>query len=119
MGRQLHTMVRMYERVSDLENKFPEYCDLSDRSELFTGPSHYFHCKTISRLRQYASPTQALQDEQFLEALYATLAAWGLHRMGRGHTKLVAFDKMVGSLRNHAAQISELAPLRIWTLSGD
>lgn len=54
----------------------------------FTGPSLYFHKKTLSRLDQLGLPSKALDDDLFFDYLYAALTAWGLHRMGERGAKL-------------------------------
>ncbi len=70
-------------------------------------------------LRQHKSLADALQDQSFLESLYATLTAWGLHRMGPKGAKLVDFCVMVDSFRALEQQISSLAPLTLWQLGGE
>ncbi|UVT18407.1 MAG: hypothetical protein H8K03_11185 [Nitrospira sp.] len=106
-------------RVNDLVREFEIYCDEFDNAGLFSGPSVYFHNKTISLLRKYQSPCQVLQDKEFYESLYATLASWGLHRMGPGKTKLVNFDQMVNILQGLESDIRHLETLQIWNLNSE
>ena len=106
-------------RVDDLVRGLEIYCDEFDNAGLFSGPSVYFHDKTISLLRKYQSPCQVLQDKDFHESLYATLASWGLHRMGPGNTKLVNFDKMVTILQGLESDIKSLETLQIWNLNSE
>lgn len=98
---------------------FDTYCSAFDSANLFTGPSLYFHSKTLSLLRQYQSPIAALRDQSFLESLYATLAAWGLHRMGPAGAKLVDFNVMAESFRELEQRIESLAPITMWRLSSE
>ena len=63
------------------------------QTEPFTGPSAYFHLKSLE-----ASSRQDF--EQFAELSYATLAAWGMHRMGPGGAKMRNFDDFRASLLN-------------------
>ena len=52
---------------------------------MFGGPSLYFHQRALATR---GAPT----SREHLEYVYATLAAWGMHRMGRGGSKMVEFD---------------------------
>jgi len=67
MSRREETIRRTDQRVSDLIEGFDKYCDAFDGANPFTGPSLYFHFKTISFLRQHKSLADALQDESFLD----------------------------------------------------
>jgi hypothetical protein len=93
------TIRRIEESVAELIAEFDGCCDVFDRANLFTGPSAYFHSKTLALLGQHASAGDALLDAAFLESLYATLTAWGMHRMGPGGAKLVEFPALVDSFR--------------------
>src|SRR5437879_13713475 len=72
----------------------------------FGGPCVYFHRECLrAGEREFASP-------RHFEMLYATLTAWGMHRMGnadRTKTKLTEWDSFAQSLQACAAT---LAPLR-------
>lgn len=100
-------------------NGFDMYCDVFDKLNPFTGPSLYFHYRTLSLRRQYGTIAELLTDECFLESLYATLTAWGLHRMGPKGAKLVDFKVMVDGLRALEKPINNLAPLTIWNLESE
>lgn len=53
-------------------------------SEMFSGPSLYFHQRAL-----------AVQDENWIgkiEMIYAVLASWGMHRMGAKGSKMQRFD---------------------------
>lgn len=78
---------RMEQRVSELDAGFRTFVDVFARSERFSGPSWYFHRKTLQRRATHATIESLLGDDVFFDALYATLTAWGLHRMGPGNTK--------------------------------
>jgi len=74
--------------ILEAYEKFKEW----HKESAWTGPSLYFHQKTIEYFRNkreeenFSYPT-LLKDIKFLEYLYATLATWGLHRMGGVHMK--------------------------------
>ena len=62
------------------------------RSEVFGGPSLYFHHRALHASKQG-------NFDQFAESVYALLAAWGMHRMGRGGSKMREFDDFQASLK--------------------
>lgn len=119
MTHREETIRRTQQRVSDLVEGFDRYCDAFDGASLFTGPSLYFHLKTLALLQQHRSAADALEDDSFLESLYATLTAWGLHRMGPAPAKLVDFPEMVAGFRALERQIKELSALTIWQLDSE
>jgi hypothetical protein len=119
MGRREETVRRTEQRVRDLIEGFDDCCDAFDRANLFTGPSLYFHLKTLDLLHKHKSPADALRDQSFLESLYATLTAWGLHRMGPGGAKLVDFPVMVASFRELEQHIGTLSSFAVWQLGSD
>jgi hypothetical protein len=55
----------------------------------------------------------AIDDDSFLELLYATLASWGMHRMGPGGAKLVEFGDFRDSFHKHRDMICGLAGLSV------
>jgi hypothetical protein len=62
------------------------------RAETFGGPSLYFHLRAL----------EAAKDAdfgRFVENAYALLAAWGMHRMGRGGSKMREFEDFKASLK--------------------
>jgi hypothetical protein len=106
----------MQERVKLLIERFNEYVNVFNQRNLFTGPSVYFHNKTLEVLRKYDKPSEALSNDLFFEYLYATLTAWGLHRMGPGYTKLAELNEIKESVRMLKRQISELQCFEITQL---
>ncbi len=82
LGKRLEQLLRNLERAHDAYY----------RSAVFGGPSLYFH--------QAALRAAELKDfERFSEMSYAVLTAWGMHRMGRGGSKMREFDDFHGSLK--------------------
>ena len=69
--RQQDTIRRMQERVESLIEHFDEYVGVFDQRNLFTGPSVYFHGKTLEILRRHNNPSEALLDDLFFDYLYA------------------------------------------------
>lgn len=118
---------RMQRRVQDLVTRFDDWLERFQTEKLFSGPSIYFHQKTrfmLDRVRLLGdcdaqAVTSCIDDDAFLERLYATLTAWGLHRMGPRGAKLVEFGDLAGSFRQHREAISGLSSRRIDLLRDD
>src|SRR6266540_2440048 len=115
------TIERLRQRAAALQARLAESLEAFERAKLFSGPSVYFHKRTLEHLRSHKSPADAVADDACLEALYATLTAWGLHRMGPGNAKLLDFDDVRRNLRRCAdlirglesSQISNLDPANL------
>lgn len=76
------------------------FYDAFKRGGAFGGPSVHFH--------QRALKTRDLPGDQgHLEYVYATLASWGMHRMGKGGPKMHDFDVFRESAEPLAALIRE------------
>ncbi len=54
-----------------------------------------------------------MSDDRFFDYLYATLASWGLHRMGPGKAKLSELGELKSSFLEQRRRIEQLQPLRI------
>lgn len=116
MGRTQRTLDRFRQRVDELIADFDHFLDVFEGTGLFTGPSVYFHQKTIAALRDSDSVSSALQDDEFLDLIYATLTAWGMHRMGPDGAKMGEAEPFRASIRRHQAEIEALSSLRIGAL---
>lgn len=118
--RREDTITRMKERVERAIKRFDNfdnYVEEFNQGNLFTGPSNYFHKKTLDILRKHGQLHEALHDDKFFDYLYATLTAWGLHRMGRGSAKLAELEVLKRSFRNQEKEICDLQSLRITDLN--
>jgi hypothetical protein len=114
-GRET-TLRRMQERVDRLIADFERYVEAFDKANPFTGPSVYFHHKTLAILRQHGTACSALHSDQFLDYLYATLASWGMHWMGPGGPKLAKMSQIKDSLVAQEASIREVQSLSMCTI---
>jgi hypothetical protein len=75
----------LYEdKVRDILGNAPAYRARFLAADTFRGPSLYFHERALATRREPASVTH-------LEYVYATLVSWGMHRMGRGGSKMKPF----------------------------
>jgi hypothetical protein len=59
---------------------------------IFRGPSLHFHLRALEAGKARDLP-------RFTESVYALLAAWGMHRMGRRGSKMVEFEEFQASLQ--------------------
>jgi len=106
----------MERRVNDLIAGFDQYVQAFNDGNPFTGPSIYFHHKTLAVLRQHSTPCSALHSDEFLDYLYATLASWGMHRMGPGGAKLADMSQIKDSFAHQEASIREVQSLSMCTI---
>jgi len=107
------TLRRLGRRVARLKRHFVWSLRRFDSKKLFSGPSWYFHLRTLENRRKHRSAVDALHDPEFCDALYATLTAWGLHRMGPGKAKLLDLPTIRGSFVRNADRIHALESLRL------
>ena len=79
----------------------------------FNGPSLYFHQKALE-----CQQTEFLSNRH-IEYVYATLVAWGMHRMGPTGTKMPNFDEFKESIIAHKDKLEELRGKRIEYITGN
>ena len=91
-----------------LKNDYDKYIYLSkDIGAFFGGPSLYFHNRALDERK-----INFLGDNH-LEMIYATLTAWGMHRMGDTKTKMVSFEKFKTAILKQQEILLELKELKI------
>lgn len=90
-----------------------------NQAHIFSGPSLYFHRRTIERLRGYRCASEAIQHDQFIESLYATLTSWGMHRMGPKGAKLTDYERFKAGFAEQHDQIRRLETLALAAVAGD
>ena len=112
MASSPSTLRRLDDRVSRLIRELPNCLNRFESSGLFTGPSIHFHVKTLE-LRRSMELRAALSNDAFFTYLYATLTAWGMHRMGPGNTKLIDFQSFCTTIQRQADALSEFATLHL------
>lgn len=77
----------------------------------FSGPSLYFHQRALEEM------SQGFLGKTHLEMVYATLASWGMHRMGDTKTKMVEYSKFEEAILTLKPVLLELNGLRIEDIS--
>jgi hypothetical protein len=70
------------EEVRDILANVERYHRAYYEAETFRGPSLYFHHRALET-------RQSPGDLAYLEYVYAALASWGMHRMGKGGSKIL------------------------------
>jgi len=88
------------EKVRDILENVDMYHRAYYEAETFRGPSLYFH-------RRALETRQSPGDLAHLEYVYATLASWGMHRMGKGGPKMQSFETFRRSIEFLTDNISE------------
>jgi hypothetical protein len=93
--------IKLVKRISDYYDR-----SLTVLNE-FGGPSVYFHVQAIKE--------QGLNfmSERHIEMIYATLASWGMHRMGKTKTKMVKYDTFKQSLGRQRSRLFEFRELKM------
>lgn len=85
--------IRFDGKVKVILENAEKYHDAYYRAETFRGPSLYFHERALATRNDPAALTH-------LEYVYATLASWGMHRMGRGGSKMRSFEALSQSVQS-------------------
>ena len=87
-------------KVREILANAEEYHDAYYKADTFRGPSLYFHQRALATRHPPVSFTH-------LEYIYATLASWGMHRMGRFGSKMQSFDTFFQSVEPLNDKIAE------------
>ena len=105
-------MALQTKNIQLLTSNFNKYLDDYYSKELgFPNTSCYFHMKVISIIR--ASKYEDLFDKtSFFEYIYATLATWGMDRLGGG-PRLVKFDEFSNQIVNNKERFIELSKFKL------
>ena len=108
------------EMIRDLIENFSEYIKLFETNNPFSGPSQYFYMnKIISVTEKGDYDTVFTQD--FIEFVYATLASWGMHRMGPDNkgAKMNDFNSFKGCIMQSKDKVLKLRNLEIGKVEVD
>lgn len=87
-------------KVSNIITHAEKYHKTYYDAETFRGPSLYFHRRSLEMINSD-------NFELYLEYIYATLASWGMHRMGKGGSKMQSFDVFKESILKIKDKIGE------------
>lgn len=83
--------------------------------QAFGGPCVYFHQECLR------AATEEFLSHRHIETLYATLTAWGMHRMGGGKakTKLTEWPRFHDSIKANAARLEPFRRYSMLEMSED
>lgn len=111
--------VLIRERADELVRDFDLCVAEFYSADRFPHSAHYFHMRTIE-LRRKKSYPELLGDDEFVEKVYATLATWGLDRLG-SEKRLSEFQNFKAAiLKDENVKIlTELASTKLCELSED
>ena len=107
------------ERLTQNREVFFPFVDTFDKKQSFTGPSAYFHKQVIEQIRTCEDRASLLDNTRYLENIYATLASWGMHRMGPTGAKMVDFNEFVHSINALKDDIVYLSAFKLHQLTRD
>lgn len=104
----------MNENVNNLIDNFSEYIKQFEINNPFSGPSEYFYINKIIRVTKNKD-YDAVFTQEFIEWIYATLASWGMHRMGPENkgAKMNEFDSFEECIMQNKNKIIQLNNLEI------
>jgi hypothetical protein len=86
-------------KVSEVLANAEKYHQAYYEVKTFGGPSLYFHRQSLENGNT--------DFTRRLESIYATLTAWGMHRMGKGGSKMLPFEEFHLSMIPLATTIEE------------
>ena len=89
-----------HDKIREILSNADNYHDAYYKAETFRGHSLYFHERALATRHDPASSTH-------LEYVYATLVSWGMHRMGRGGSKMRSFEVFSQSVQTLKGRIVE------------
>lgn len=87
-------------KIRDILENADTYHRAYYKANTFRGPSLYFHHRALETRQEPSSLAH-------LEYIYATLSAWGMHRMGRKGSKMQSFDVFRQSIELVKDRIAE------------
>lgn len=79
------------------------------KESYFSGPSIYFSKESL----KCCQCEKEFLGERHIEMIYATLVAWGMHRMGEGGAKMPNFDDFKISILRNRQQFENLKSVKI------
>lgn len=91
---------KLKEKATDILINCEKYHESYYKAETFRGPSLYFHQRALETRYQLGSLAH-------LEYVYATLSSWGMHRMGKGGSKMKSFDMFRRSIEVLGSRLTE------------
>jgi hypothetical protein len=98
--------VRFQNSVADILRNSSAYHDAYYMEDTFRGPSLHFHRRSIAMIGEPLTV-------QRLECVYATLVSWGMHRMGKGGSKMRPFEEFRESILACAVDVAKATTINL------
>ena len=96
--------------LTENKNRFLNYSKKIE--DKFNGPSAYFYQKIINLIRKTTDYSILFEDIHFIEYIYATLTAWGMHRMDQ-NTRMTKFQDFRNSIVKNKDKFINLSKEKI------
>ena len=102
------------EKINDLIENFSDYTNFFKVNNPFSGPSEYFYINKIINVTKKGDYDRVFTKE-FIEFIYATLASWGMHRMGPENkgAKMNYFSFFEKCIMNNKDKVVKLKDFKI------
>jgi hypothetical protein len=108
------------EHLAALDTRFDRCLEEFQSRRIFSGPSVYFYEELVRLIRGVPSLRDLASSDRLIELAYATLASWGMHRMGeRVATKLTEYPDFRDAVRALIEPAAALSNRRITELSDE
>jgi len=100
------------DKIDDILLNAERYHSAYYAAETFRGPSLYFHKRSLEA-------RNSTNFSLYLEYIYATLASWGMHRMGKGGSKMQSFDVFQKSVERIRDDIKEAENINFHSVNNE
>jgi hypothetical protein len=101
-----------------LDREFEKSIAACTTRAIFKGPSVHFYERTVRMVREASSLRSLTKNDVFCDYVYATLTAWGMHRMGeRVAAKLTEFPVFRATLCSFLDEVEDLRRTSICELT--
>lgn len=119
-GKRTYSISEFVSRFHEAHENF--YASDATFKRFREGPCIHFHRKAITLWRVNIqqgkrSYRSFLTDDDYIEAIYATLTAWGMNKLGGG-PKLVNYDDFKATIISIGDYLEEIRNLDILTIDG-
>lgn len=96
------------------KEKFIAYAKKVEKNFNRPGPSGYFYQKVINEIRKTDNYSLLFDNINFVEDIYATLTAWGMHRMDQ-NTRMAEFEDFKSSITKNKEKFIKISQKKIRT----
>ncbi len=102
-------LVKNQKQIEEIKQEIIQIPKGKVEKSYFSGPSIYFHQEALKCCRN----EKEFLGKRHIEMIYATLVAWGMHRMGKSGAKMPDFDVFKKSILDKKQKLQQLKTIRI------